>query len=55
MGARMHLLAEGGDAFYSVRWAALPNLAEDLIVPPLARVMPLEVAAISREKNPAVT
>jgi hypothetical protein len=43
--ARMHLLAEGGDAFYSVRWAALPNLAEDLIVPPLARVMPLEVAA----------
>jgi hypothetical protein len=43
--ARMHLLAEGGDAFYSVRWAALPNLAEDLIVPPLARLMPLDVAA----------
>jgi hypothetical protein len=43
--ARMHLLAEGGDGFYSVRWAPLPNLAEDLIVPPLARVMPLELAA----------
>jgi len=43
--ARMHLLAAGGDAFYSVRWAPLPNLAEDLIVPPLARVMPLELAA----------
>ena len=43
--ARMHLLAEGGDAFYSVRWAVLPNLAEDLIVPPLARVMPLDLAA----------
>jgi hypothetical protein len=43
--ARMHLLAEGGNAFYSVQWAALPNLAEDLIVPPLARVMPLDLAA----------
>ena len=43
--ARMHLLAEGGDAFYSVRWAPLPNLAEDLIVPPLARVIPLDLAA----------
>jgi hypothetical protein len=43
--ARMHLLAEGGDAFYSVRWAPLPNLAEDLIVPPLARLMPLDSAA----------
>ena len=43
--ARMHLLAEGGDRFYAVRWAALPNLAEDLIVPPLARLMPLALAA----------
>jgi hypothetical protein len=43
--ARMHLLLEGGDAFYDVRWAALPNLAEDLIVPPLARLMPLDTAA----------
>ena len=42
--ARMHLLAAGGDAFYSVRWALLPNLAEDLIVPPLGRVMPLDIA-----------
>ena len=43
--ARMYLLAEGGDAFYAVRWAVLPNLAEDLIVPPLARLMPLDLAA----------
>ena len=43
--ARMHLLAEGGDAFYTVHWAVLPNLAEDLIVPPLARVLPLDIAA----------
>jgi hypothetical protein len=42
--ARMHLLAAGGDPFYAVRWAPLPNLAEDLIVPPLARWMPLETA-----------
>ena len=42
--ARMHLLAQGGDAFYSVHWAALPNLAEDLIVPQLARLMPLDLA-----------
>jgi hypothetical protein len=43
--ARMHLLTEGGDSFYTVRWAVLPNLAEDLIVPPLARVLPLDIAA----------
>ena len=43
--ARMHLLADGGGAFYSVQWAVLPNLAEDLIVPPLARVIPLDLAA----------
>jgi hypothetical protein len=42
--ARMHLLAKGGNAFYAVRWAALPNLAEDLVVPPLARVLPLDTA-----------
>ena len=43
--ARMHLLAEGGNAFYTVRWEVLPNLAQDLIVPPLARVIPLDLAA----------
>jgi hypothetical protein len=43
--ARMHLLLGGGDAFYAVRWAPLPNLAEDLIVPALARLMPLDIAA----------
>jgi hypothetical protein len=43
--ARMHLLLEGGNRFFEVRWAVLPNLAEDLLVPPLARVMPLDLAA----------
>jgi len=43
--ARMYLLAEGGNAFYSVHWAPLPDLAEDLIVPPLTRVIPLDIAA----------
>ena len=43
--ARMHLLEEGGSAFYAVRWAAIPNLAEDLIVPQLARLVPLDTAA----------
>ena len=47
--ARMHILAENGaspilDQFYRVEWAALPNLAMDLIVPPLSRVMPLGLA-----------
>ncbi|MGA7260582.1 MAG: hypothetical protein WBX30_06775 [Stellaceae bacterium] len=43
--ARMHLLAAGGNQFYAVHWQPLPNLAQDLIVPPLARLMPLEVAS----------
>jgi hypothetical protein len=42
--ARMRLLVQGGDQYYRVAWAPLPNLAEDLIVPPLARLMPLELA-----------
>ncbi len=47
--ARMHILAEGGaapllDQFYQIHWAPLPNLAMDLIVPTLARIMPLELA-----------
>jgi len=43
--ARMYLLVEGGNEFYAVHWEALPNLAEDLIVPPLGRLMPLETAS----------
>ena len=43
--ARMYLLREGGNAFYAVRWEPLPNLAQDLIVPPLARLMPLDLAS----------
>jgi hypothetical protein len=43
--ARLYLLTEGGNAFYAVRWELLPNLAQDLIVPPLASLMPLDLAS----------
>ena len=47
--ARAHILVHAGNSeilrnFYEVRWAVLPNLAMDLIVPPLVHVFPLEVA-----------
>src|SRR5229473_3309321 len=42
--ARFWLLLTGGNAFYELRWAPLPNLAGDLIVPLLARLMPLDLA-----------
>jgi hypothetical protein len=42
--ARLHLIAEGGNEFYAVRWAPLPDLAADLVVPALARTMPLALA-----------
>lgn len=42
--ARLHLIAEGGNQFYAVRWAPLPNLAADLIVPPAARLIGLAFA-----------
>lgn len=47
--ARMHLLinvshSELLQRFYQVRWAVLPNLAMDLVIPSLATVMPLGAA-----------
>ncbi len=42
--ARFSLLAAGGNEFYAVRWTPLPNLAGDLVVPLLARIMPLALA-----------
>jgi len=42
--ARFLLLLTGGNSFYEVRWVPLPNLAGDLIVPLLARLIPLEFA-----------
>jgi hypothetical protein len=47
--ARMHLLinldsSNSLSEFYRVEWAVLPNLAMDLIVPPLTKIFPLEVA-----------
>jgi hypothetical protein len=43
--ARQYLLMEGGNAFYAVQWGPLPNLAQDLIVPLLAGMMPLDLAS----------
>jgi hypothetical protein len=47
--ARMHVLRDIGDSpllqqIYDVRWRPVPNLAMDLIVPFLGRVMSLETA-----------
>jgi hypothetical protein len=42
--ARFWLLLTGGNQFYEVRWAPLPNLAGDLIVPLLGRLLPLALA-----------
>jgi hypothetical protein len=42
--ARFWILATGGNAFYAVHWAPLPNLAGDLVVPLLARLMPFDLA-----------
>jgi hypothetical protein len=44
--ARMGLLAASGPhPAYVVTWSLIPNLAMDIIVPALARVMPVETAA----------
>jgi len=43
--ARMHLIAVGGDAFWRVRWAILPNLAEDGFVWLLRDALPVETMA----------
>lgn len=42
--ARFSLLVSGGNQYFAVRWAPLPNLAGDLIVPALARLVPLAAA-----------
>ena len=44
--ARMHILADYDSApllrqFYALDWRPIPNLAMDLVVPPLSRLMPL--------------
>ena len=44
--ARMHVLSEGGNQFYAVHWEPLPNFAQDLIVPSLAQLMPLDIASM---------
>jgi hypothetical protein len=47
--ARIHILADYDRPaflrqFYALDWRPIPNLAMDLILPPLARIMPLAVA-----------
>lgn len=46
--ARMYLLSQAGTAeanpFYRIAWAAYPNLAMDLIVPPFGRLIGVETA-----------
>ncbi len=47
--ARFAVLTAAGadpalDRLFTVHWAFYPNLATDLLVPPLARLMPLEAA-----------
>jgi hypothetical protein len=47
--ARMHILSALGrnehlQQMYAANWAFIPNLLMDLTVPPLSRVLPLEVA-----------
>jgi hypothetical protein len=47
--ARMWILAQNGAlpelaSNYSVDWRVLPDLAMDLVVPPLAQILPLEIA-----------
>ncbi len=50
--ARMHILAQDGRSaiigrFYVAEWRPIPNLAMDLVVPLLSRVMPLALAGKS--------
>lgn len=47
--ARMHIIASYDSSrflheFYSLTWRPVPNLAMDLVIPALARIMPLEWA-----------
>ena len=47
--ARMVIIADGGRSpflaeYYALEWRSLPNLAMDLIVPPLGRVIGVELA-----------
>jgi hypothetical protein len=42
--ASFALIAGEQSNYYTVQWAALPNLAFETLVPPLGRVMPLETA-----------
>lgn len=43
--ATYHLIAGEASRFYAVVWAPLPNLAGEILIPWLGRLMPLEVAA----------
>jgi hypothetical protein len=47
--ARMHVLTSTHDSpllsqYYEIRWAVLPNLGMDILVPPLVKLVPIETA-----------
>lgn len=47
--ARMHVIRDLGESpmlqrYYEIQWEILPNLAMDILVPPLAQLVPLELA-----------
>lgn len=47
--AGFHMLAHAGQSeaweqYYTIHWLFVPNLASELIVPPLAQIMPVEIA-----------
>jgi hypothetical protein len=42
--ANFYLIAGGASHYYHVEWAFLPNLASEVIVPAIAKFMPLETA-----------
>src|SRR5262245_33241802 len=42
--ARMHLLVTQGNPFYQVSWRPVSYLTMDIVVPPIARVLGVELA-----------
>jgi hypothetical protein len=42
--ARMYLISAGGSPYYRIEWALYPNLAMDLIVPQMGRLVGVETA-----------
>jgi hypothetical protein len=43
--ASFHLIADGGNAFYSLKWCLVPNLAAEVLVPLLGHLTGMAIAA----------